>query len=501
MKNIKTFYITTPIYYVNDRPHIGHAYTNIVSDIIARFKRLDGFYVKFLTGTDEHGQKVERSALKKSLKNNVYVDKIAQNFIKLAHDLNISNNDFIRTTQGRHKEFVQFIWNKLIKNHNIYLDKYSGWYSIKEESYIFESNLTSSESLLKNEYNWIEEPSYFFKLSAFQDKLLKFYAAHPEFIKPINRRNEVISFVKSGLKDLSISRTSCGWGIKVPDDSSHTIYVWLDALFSYVSALNKKDLSFWPADLHIIGKDILRFHAVYWPAFLMAANLPIPKTIFAHGWWTNNNKKISKSLGNTINPYQLIKKYNVDYVRYYLIREMVFGNDAIFSEDSLVQIINSELVNKIGNLIFRTTTLIYVNCEKKIPSQGILLNSDQQLLYNAYNSISKIRDMVNDQNLNQGIGQIIVLANYANSYIDEQAPWILRKNNLQRMNTVLYVLSEVIRIIGILLQPIIPNTAKYILDYFKIKNRSFCHISESYSIKSGISLSKPIIVFQKLDTR
>ena len=499
MKNTKQFYITTPVYYVNDKPHIGHAYTNIVSDIIARFKRLDGFNVRFLTGTDEHGQKVEKSASKQSLKNDVYVNTIAQNFIKLAQDLNLSNNDFIRTTDYRHKKFVQSFWCKLIKSKNIYLDKYSGWYSVKEESYILESNLMNKKTLLQNGCKWIEEPSYFFRLSEFQDRLLNFYITHPEFIKPINRRNEVISFVKSGLKDLSVSRTSCGWGIKVPNDCSHTIYVWLDALSSYISGLANKNTSFWPADLHIIGKDILRFHAVYWPAFLMAANLPIPKKIFAHGWWTNNNKKISKSLGNTIDPYEYINKYSVDYLRYYLIREMMFGNDAVFSEDHLVQTINSELVNKLGNLIFRTANLIYINSAKKIPSQGLLLDRDQKLLNDAYTSIYKIRNMINDLNLRESVGEIIILANYANIYINDQAPWRLKSNDLKRMNTVLYVVAEVIRIIAILLQPFIPNTANHILDYFKIKNRSFYHISKIYSIKSGTSLNKPSILFQKLD--
>jgi len=495
----KKFYITTPIYYVNDKPHIGHAYTNIVSDVIARFKRLDGYDVKFLTGTDEHGQKVEKSAQKYLIQTQEYVDKIAQNFINLTKDLNLSNDDFIRTTENRHKNFVQSVWQKLINNDQIYLGKYSGWYSIRDEAYFLESELVNGNAPSGAPVEWIEESSYFFRLESFQQKLLNFYKDNPDFIHPESRKNEVISFVKSGLKDLSVSRTSFKWGIKVPNDENHVIYVWLDALFNYISALNENKASFWPANLHVVGKDILRFHAVYWPAFLMAADLPIPKRIFAHGWWTNNGEKISKSLGNVIDPYNIIEKYGLDYFRYYLIREITFGNDGNFSEDSFIEKINSELVNKIGNLIFRTVNLIYKNCEQKIPTPDEFNEKDSKLLTDAYGAIFKIRNYLDEQSLKQMLEVIIVLSNNANVFIDEEAPWKLKTTDFKRMCTVLYVISEVIRIIALLLQPFIPHTAENILDYFKIKQRSFDAVSKSHCINPGTVLNEPEIFFKKIE--
>ena len=493
------FYITTPIYYVNDKPHIGHAYTNIVSDIIARFQRLDGFNVKFLTGTDEHGQKVEKSAQKFGYDAQAFVDKIAQNFISLAKDLNLSNDDFIRTTEARHKEFVLSIWKKLISNGSIYLGKYKGWYSVRDEAYYMESELIDGKAPTGASVEWIEEPSYFFKLSAWQDKLLQFYDANPDFIKPTGRRNEVVSFVKSGLKDLSVSRTSFSWGIKVPNDDKHVIYVWLDALFNYVSALGNKGKNFWSADLQIVGKDILRFHAVYWPAFLMAADYSPPKKIFAHGWWTNNGEKISKSLGNIINPYDIIERYSLDYFRYYLTKEVTFGNDGNFSEDSFIKRINSELVNKVGNLIYRTANLIYKNCEQKIPQPSNYSDKDKMILTQAYDLIIKIRSLINEQALEQALNEIINLATIANIFIDEEAPWNLKTFDTARMQTVLYILAEVIRIIGILLQPFVPNSASQILDYFNIKQRSFDSLSKTNAIDAGTIIKKPKIIFHRIE--
>ena len=496
----KTFYITTPIYYVNDKPHIGHAYTNIVADAIARFKRLDGYDVKFLTGTDEHGQKVEKSALQNSISTQEYVDKIAYNFVKLTEDLNLSNDDFIRTTEKRHKLFVQNIWNKLVENKYIYLDKYSGWYSVRDEAYFAEAELIDGKAPSGASVEWIEEPSYFFRLSSFQDKLLKLYRDYPDFIMPESRKNEVISFVKSGLKDLSISRTSFEWGIKVPNDDKHIMYVWLDALFNYISALSEDDSCFWPAELHIVGKDILRFHTVYWPAFLMAAGIKVPKKIFAHGWWTNNGEKISKSIGNVIDPYEIIDKYNLDYFRYYLLREITLGNDGNFSEDSFVERLNSELVNKIGNLIYRTTSFIFKNCEQKIPNPGKYNNKDQDLLNYAYEQLSIIRKLIDKQDIKQVLEQIVMLSNKANIYIDEEAPWKLKKTDVKRMHTVLYILSEVIRVIAIFLQPFIPGSAKNILDYFNVQLRDFDAISSKYSIKPGLVIDDPVIFFKKIET-
>ena len=495
----KNFYITTPIYYVNGNPHIGHAYSNIASDVIARFKRLDGFNIMFLTGTDEHGKKIEKSSSLSGLDTQQYVDSISQKFTKLCTVLDISNNYFIRTTAPKHKKYVQNIWNKLINNNYIYIDKYSGWYSMNDEAYFSEDDLIDGKTPSGSTVEWIEESSYFFRLSLFQNRLLNFYKQNPDFINPKSRRNEILSFVESGLKDLSISRTSLNWGISVPNDPKHIIYVWLDALFSYISILDEsKDFS-WPADLHIIGKDIIRFHAIYWPAFLMALGLPITKKIFAHGWWTNMGKKISKSLDNSIDPYKIIKSYGLDYFRYYLLREVSFGSDGSFSECHLTERVNAELVNKIGNLIFRTISFIYKNFNKRIPTHYKLLQKDQKLLDDSYNIVSSIRKLIDNQCLKESLELIIVIANNTNIYINKESPWVLIKNNIDRVKTVLYVVSEILRVISILLQPFIPNTAKSILDYLKVPNRNFINVSYLHRIKPGIILDKPKMFFQKID--
>ena len=329
------FYITTPIYYVNDKPHIGHAYTTLACDVIARFKRLDGFKVYFLTGTDEHGQKVELAAKKNKTKPQDFVDKVSINFRDLLKCMHIENDDFIRTTEKRHLESCQKLWDLLIKKGHIYLGKYAGWYAIRDEAFFLESEIIDGKAPSGAPVEWVEEPSYFFNLSKWQDKLLEHYNNNENFISPSTRKNEVLSFVKGGLKDLSVSRTSFSWGIKVPNDDDHIMYVWLDALTNYLSAIgyeneNERFCDFWPANIHLVGKDIIRFHAVYWPAFLMAADLELPKKIFAHGWWTNEGQKISKSLGNVINPFEIVEKYGVDQVRYFLMREIPFGNDGDF---------------------------------------------------------------------------------------------------------------------------------------------------------------------------
>lgn len=366
-----TYYITTPIYYVNDVPHIGHAYTSVASDVIARFMRLSGHEVMFLTGTDEHGQKVEKAAIDKNIDPQKFTDQTSQSFRHLMTAMHISNDDFIRTTEERHKKAVAIFWQKLLDNGSIYEGFYEGWYAVRDEAFYDESELTADKLAPTGAaVEWVKEPSYFFNLSKWQDKLLEFYEANPDFIRPISRRNEVISFVKSGLKDLSVSRTTFNWGIKVPNDNKHVIYVWLDALANYISALGYPDQNsnygkFWPANLQVVGKDILRFHAIYWPAFLMAAEIPLPKTIMAHGWWTNEGQKISKSLGNTIDPIKLIEEFGVDQVRYFLMREITFGADGNFARSNLITRINSELSNKIGNLLQRTTSFVYKNNDAK----------------------------------------------------------------------------------------------------------------------------------------
>ena len=350
------YYVTTPIYYVNDAPHIGHAYTTLACDILARFKRLDGFDVKFLTGTDEHGQKVEKSAKTANLDPKTFTDKVSQNFRHLADCMNFSNDDFIRTTENRHRLACSAIWRRLLEKDQIYLGSYAGWYAVRDEAFYSESEISNSPNGTKvapsgAEVEWVEEPSYFFRLSEWQDRLLAYYEANSDFILPKTRRNEVISFVKAGLQDLSISRTTFNWGVPVPNDDDHIIYVWLDALTNYVTAVGFPEIEkgdyahYWPADLHMVGKDILRFHAVYWPAFLMAAGLQPPKRVYAHGWWTNEGQKISKSLGNVIDPIDLVERYGLDQVRYFLMREVPFGNDGDFSHQAIVQRINSELAN------------------------------------------------------------------------------------------------------------------------------------------------------------
>ena len=384
------FYITTPIYYVNDMPHIGHAYTTLACDVMARFKRLDDFEVFFLTGTDEHGQKVETAANNKQLNPKDFVDEVSVNFRNLLDCMHFSNNDFIRTTEKRHFESCQKIWNKLVENGNIYLGKYSGWYAVRDEAFFLESEIVDGKAPSGAPVEWVEEPSYFFNLSKWQDKLLKYYEDNKDFICPNSRRNEVINFVKSGLKDLSVSRTSFSWGIKVPNDDNHIMYVWLDALTNYISACDysnndndMKDSKFWPADIHMVGKDIIRFHAVYWPAFLMAANLPLPKKVFAHGWWTNEGNKISKSLGNVINPFDLVKEYGVDQIRYFLMREVPFGNDGDFSKTQLINRINSDLANSYGDLFQRVVSMIFKNCNGTIPLKPTNLNEEDIVLINS----------------------------------------------------------------------------------------------------------------------
>ncbi|MDF2964792.1 MAG: methionyl-tRNA synthetase [Rickettsiaceae bacterium] len=507
MKN--TYYVTSPIYYVNDVPHIGHAYTTLACDVLARFMRLDGREVKFLTGTDEHGQKVEKSAEKAGLLPQAFTDQVSQRFRELFSTMNISNDDFIRTTEERHKKAAQSLWNKLIASGNIYLSKYSGWYSVRDEAFYNESELIEGGLAPTGApVEWVEEPSYFFKLSAWQDKLLELYENNPGFIKPESRRNEVISFVKGGLTDLSVSRTSFKWGVPVPGDESHVMYVWLDALTNYISALGYPDeeaeefKKFWPADVHIMGKDITRFHAVYWPAFLMAAGLEVPKSIMAHGWWTNEGQKISKSVGNVIDPFKLIEEFGLDQTRYFLMREVIFGNDGNYARANMINRINSELANNIGNLVQRTLSFVAKNAEGKVPEVSAAFVEEAYkggLLELASVWREKAQVYMDDQNYNAVLDEIIKLASQANIFIDHEAPWNLRKTDLGRMNEVLYVLLETIRYIGITLQPFIPESASKILDSLAISQgeRSFATLSKRYALRPGIKLPTPEPIFPR----
>lgn len=512
--NKKTYYITTPIYYVNDVPHIGHAYTTLACDVLARFMRLDGYRVHFLTGTDEHGQKVEKSAELAHTDPQSFTDQVSQNFRDLTKAMNISNDDFIRTTEERHTKACQALWKKLVEKGEIYLGSYNGWYAVRDEAYYGEDELTQGKDGKKYaptgaEVEWVEEPSYFFRLSAWQDKLLQFYEANPDFIAPDNRRNEVISFVKSGLRDLSISRTSFTWGVKVPGDEAHIMYVWLDALTNYLTALGYPDTqnaayqSFWPANLHMVGKDILRFHAIYWPAFLMAAGLQPPKRVFAHGWWTNEGQKISKSLGNVIEPNALIKEYGLDQVRYFLMREIPFGNDGDFSRRSIINRINGDLANDIGNLFQRVLSQINKNCGASVPHPGIYADlrdpADKELLETAYGLVEKVRPLMQAQAFSRALEVIWQLAGDANRYVDKQAPWALKKTDSERMQAVLYSLAETLRILGIAIQPFMPDAAAKFFDQLNvpITERDFRHANKQSALKPGNALPAPAGIFPR----
>jgi len=493
------FYVTTPIYYPNDVPHIGSAYTTLACDALARFKRLDGYNVKFLTGTDEHGQKVAKAAAAAGMSPQEFVDKYSQSFRALSELMNFSNDDFIRTTEPRHHKASQALWQTLRANDEIYEDNYGGWYAVRDEAFYGEDELTERDGKKfapsGAEVEWVEEPSYFFRLSKWQEPLLKFYNDHPDFIAPQSRRNEVISFVKSGLKDLSVSRTTFKWGVPVPDDEKHVMYVWIDALTNYLTALGYPDATpdmknFWPIALHMVGKDILRFHAVYWPAFLMAAELLPPKRIFAHGWWTVEGEKMSKSLGNVIAPHHLVETYGVDPTRYFLLREVPFGNDGMFSHAQMIARINAELANNLGNLIQRTLSFIQKNAEAKIPTPGEYTAADTALFDQIETTLPTVRTHMDAQEFHKALEAIINLSNAANVYIDEQAPWTLKKTDPARMVTVLYVLCEVIRNLGLLFLPFTPDAATKILDAVGVERgaRTFA----SYGLASRLSPLAPL---------
>lgn len=503
------YLITTPIYYVNDKPHIGHAYTSTACDVIARYMRLSGREVFFLSGTDEHGQKVETSAGNKGVAPQDFVDEVSVNFRELLDMMNISNDYFVRTTDDSHKKSVQELWKSLVEKEQIYLGNYEGWYSVRDECYYTESELVDGKAPTGAEVEWVvKEPSYFFKLSEYQDKLLQFYEDNPDFIAPESRKNEVVSFVKGGLRDLSVSRTSFKWGVPVPGDDDHVMYVWIDALTNYISALgypNGEEGSnydkFWPNVCHVVGKDILRFHAVYWPAFLMAADLPLPKRLFAHGWWTKDGEKISKSLGNVIDPVDLCDKYGVDQTRFFLMADSTFGGDADFSDESMIRKVNSNLANELGNLCQRTLSMVFKNCDKAVPElTQPYTPEDEALLAKASNLRAEANVAMSEQAINKYAAVVISMVWDTNKYIDEMAPWALKKTDPERMKTVLYVVMECLRHIAILYQPIIPDSANNILDQLAVPSdeRTFSHLDTS-PIKAGASISKPQGVFPRLE--
>tara|TARA_B100001093_G_scaffold123973_1_gene116571 strand:- start:28 stop:1569 length:1542 start_codon:yes stop_codon:yes gene_type:complete len=508
----KNFYITTPIYYPSGKPHMGHAYSSIVADIFARFKRLEKYNVLFLTGTDEHGQKIQKEAKKNNKDPKQFCDELSETFRSLTKILNLSNNDFIRTTEKRHYKSVIEIWNRLVSSGDIYLDKYSGWYSVSDEAFydedeIEDNNGNKISKTSGSSVEWVEEESYFFKLSSWSKKLLEFYEKNPNFILPQSRRNEVVKFVEKGLKDLSISRTSFTWGIPVPKNEKHVIYVWLDALTNYISALNfpntedEKYKDFWPADVHIIGKDILRFHAVFWPAFLLAAKLPLPKRVFGHGWILSDDKKMSKSLGNILDPLEIIKKYGIDQLRYYLVKEVSLGNDGSISLENLKNCINNDLANNYGNLCQRVFSFIKKNCDNKVPLSSKLNDTDKKLLNNLKNSLPKLITLMDNQELNEYIKIVVSFSFDANKYFNDSEPWAVKKEDPERMNAILFTVVEQIKNISILLNPIIPNATNKVLAMINIsdQNISIDKINDENILNNKKEIGNIEILFTKIE--
>ncbi len=502
-----SFYITTPIYYTNDVPHIGHAYTTIACDILARYNKLLGKEVYFLTGTDEHGQKVEKSAKDANVNPKEFVDKLSINFKKLVLDLDCEIDDFIRTTEPRHIKAAQFLWNKLLENDQIYLSNYEGWYSIRDEAFYLENELTKVDGKFKTKsgssVEWVKEESYFFKLSKWEDKLIQFYENNPDAISPKTRYNEVLSFIKGGLKDLSISRTTFEWGVKVPNNNKHVMYVWIDALCNYLTSIgypdinNDKFIKFWPA-IHIVGKDILRFHAVFWPAFLMAADIDPPKKIYAHGWWTNEGQKISKSIGNVIDPYEIINEFGLDQFRYFLFREVPFGNDGDFSKKSIANRVNADLSNNFGNLVQRISTFIVKNCNSSINPTNNLNNDDKELIKNLDKKFNDYKNYMNNQQIDKSIKSVMELLSLTNVYVDEQAPWSLKKTDKERMQVVLFVVVNIIIKSSIMLFPIIPKSTKKILSMFNMDINNINFNKFDLLISKNIIIDSPSPIFPRI---
>jgi len=505
----RRFYVTTPIYYVNDVPHIGHAYTTLAADVLARFMRLDGREVFFLTGTDEHGQKVEKAAAARGMAPKQFTDEVSANFRALAAAMGFSNDDFIRTTEPRHYRACEELWRRIHAAGDLYLGDYGGWYAVRDEAFYRESETVVGEDGVRRAptgapVEWVKEPSWFFRLSAWQERLLAFYDANPDFIAPEARRNEVVSFVRSGLEDLSVSRTSFGWGVPVPDSPGHVMYVWLDALTNYVTATGWPDetserAGFWPADLHLVGKDILRFHAVYWPAFLMSAGLAPPRRVFAHGWWTVEGQKMSKSLGNVVDPFAEIERVGLDPFRFFLLREVPFGADGDYTEEGLRRRLNVDLANEFGNLAQRTLGFIARNCGGVLPMPGELASADRALLEAAASLLPRMREEMARQAFHAALEAAWAVIREANAYIDREAPWALRRTDPGRMGTVLWTLAETLRRLAILLQPVMPGTMSRLLDQLAVTERGFDALERP--IAGGVALPEPRPLFRKLEER
>jgi methionyl-tRNA synthetase len=509
----KSYYITTAIAYPNGPPHIGHAYEAIATDAIARFRRLDGRDVFFLTGTDEHGIKMLQTAQKANLSPLDFVEQNVLRFKEMTYRFNISNNAFIRTTEERHRRSSRAIWRRMFAKGDIYLDKYSGWYSVRDEAYYDEIETRLDDKGQRfgpqgTPVEWVEEESYFFRLSKYADKLLKLYSDVPDFVLPRERLNEVASFVRSGLQDLSISRTTFDWGIAVPFSKRprilHIMYVWVDALTNYITAVGfpktgRNFQEYWPADLHVIGKDIVRFHAVYWPAFLMSAELKVPRRIFSHGFLFNRGEKMSKSVGNVIDPFDLAKEYGVDPLRYFLLREVPFGQDGNYSHEAIVNRINADLANDLGNLAQRSLTMVGRNFGGVLPAPGVFSDNDQAILVSADAMIGKARDAMATQQLHQVLNAIWTVVADANRYFAGEAPWALAKTDPARQGTVLYVTAEVLRQIAILAQPFMPASSGKLLDLLAVPDgeRTFAYLGGKHRIAPGAKLPAPAAVFPR----
>lgn len=498
----KTAYITTPIYYPSGNPHLGSAYTSTACDVWARFKRLDGFDTMFLTGTDEHGLKIQRSAEKAGLDTQEYLDGINEKFREITPIMNLSNDDFIRTTEKRHKDIAQKMWQTLEEKGYIYKDTYAGWYSVSDETYYTEDQLVDGKSPDSgHDVEWVEEESYFFKMSAFEDKLLKLYEENPDFIQPASRRNEVISFVKNGLSDVSISRTTFNWGVPVPGDDTHVMYVWVDALTNYLSALGWPDgekMKYWPA-VHVVGKDILRFHAIIWPAMLLAADVQLPKMIYAHGWWTSEGKKMSKSFGNVIDPKDVTDTYGTDQIRYFILREISFGSDGDFSKDRLIERINSDLANSLGNLFQRVLSMVAKNIGH-VPKLDNLTDADKAYIANFENIVSDVRNEIEGLQFHKALERIWQAIYSANQYMDAQEPWVLRKTDAVRMQTVLRVLMESFKYLTALIKPFMPESAEKFEGQLNWQMTTYDALEKSdfFSMDEATEIAKPSGVFMRI---
>jgi methionyl-tRNA synthetase len=504
------YYLTTAIAYPNGPPHIGHAYEAIATDAIARFMRLDGYDVLFLTGTDEHGSKMLQTASKEKLSPQQLVERNVPRFKAMVERLNCSNDEFIRTTEERHHRASIGIWQRMEAAGDIYLDKYSGWYSVRDEAYYDEQETKLTEKGERigpqgTPVEWVEEESYFFRLSAYQQKLLDLYGKHPDYVLPKERLNEVMSFVKGGLQDLSISRTTFDWGVKVPGNPKHVMYVWVDALTNYITAVGYPDTNsakfrrYWPADLHVIGKDIVRFHAVYWPAFLMSAGVEVPRRIFSHGFLFNRGEKMSKSVGNVIDPFALIDAYGVDQLRYFFLREVPFGQDGNYSLEAIVNRINADLANDLGNLAQRSLSMIARQLGGVLPKPAAFSAADTTILTLADGMIAKARDAMKTQQLHQVLGIVWAVVAETNRYFAGEAPWALAKSDPPRQATVLYVTAEVLRQVAIMAQPFMPGSAGKLLDLLAVPagERQFNELGGGHRIAAGSVLPPPIPIFPR----